>query len=327
MIAPVVRKIIQKERCLIERVLPVNGIISVETGVAVEPFDHLGECRFSQNKLEFSKGFKPSNFKTDKRFYYSGSILGKIGKEKITAPFDGNMEVDSLKRYIFSENDKQYPLLAGAWGIVKSTCKNRSVLLETQAKDLLLAASTDVHSSGELVVFPNPSDVLKQSYLENFAKGIKGKVVYVGNFVDIDVLEKAYTMQASAVLSGSAHRDAFTFAKERNFAFGLISGFGNIKTPESVYKFLSSITYRYVFFNGDQNSLRIPIKSEDIVKDADTKLLIKQLVVGDEVQVLQEPYFGLVGIVDRIYESSIFVKFGIDKKSVEVKVPNFIITE
>lgn len=327
MIAPVIRKITQKEGCLVERVLPVEGVISVETGATVEPFNHLGECKFSQNKLGFPKGFKPNNFKTNKRFYYSGCLLGKIGREKIIAPFDGNMEIDSRKKYIYSENEKKYPLLAGVWGVVKSIHQNKSVLLQTQVKDLLLAASTDVQASGELVVFPNPTDILKRSYLENFAKGIKGKVIYIGHFVGIDVLQKAYDMQASAVLSGSAHKDALDFAREKNFAFGLISGFGNIKTPESVYKFLSSISYRYVFFDGDQNILRIPVKPEDISKVEGLVPLIKQVEAGMMVQVFQDPYFGWIGTVDRTHESSIFVKFGIEKNSVEVKVPNFLIIE
>ena len=69
MIIPVVRKITQKERCFVERVLPIEGDFSVETGTAVEPFSHLGECRFSQNNLKLPKGFKPDNFKTSARFY------------------------------------------------------------------------------------------------------------------------------------------------------------------------------------------------------------------------------------------------------------------
>ena len=327
MIIPVIRKITQKERCLIERVLPADGLLSVETGTVVEPFNHIGECRFSQNKLELPKGFKPNDFKTDRRFYYSGYLLGKIGREKIIAPFDGDMEMNSGRRYIFSEGEKNYSLLAGVWGIVKSIYQNKSVLLETQAKDLLLAACTNVHSSGELVVFPNPTDILKKSYLENFAKGIKGKIVYIGHSVGVDILQKACEMQASAVLSGSAHKDAFDFAKDNNFAFGLISGFGNIKTPESVYKFLSSISYRYVFFDGDASILRIPIKPEDILKDENSMPLMKRVEIGMNVQIFQDPYFGWVGTVDKTSESSIFVKFGIDKSLVEVKVPNFLIIE
>jgi hypothetical protein len=45
------------------------------------------------------------------------------------------------------------------------------------------------------------------------------------------------------------------------------------------------------------------------------------------VQVFQNPYFGWVGVVDRVMESSIFVKFGIDKNSVEVRLPDFFIVE
>jgi len=88
---------------------------------------------------------------------------------------------------------------------------------------------------------------LKKSYLENFIKGVRGKVIYIGNFVGLDVVRRAYELGASAVLAGSCHSETFDFAKDHNFAFGIFSGFGKIKTPEDVYKYLSSVAFRYVF--------------------------------------------------------------------------------
>jgi len=45
------------------------------------------------------------------------------------------------------------------------------------------------------------------------------------------------------------------------------------------------------------------------------------------VQALQRPYFGWFGVVDRVSESSIFVKFGSDERTVEIRLPNFLIIE
>jgi len=329
MLVPVVKRIKQNSRCFIERVLPVEGNIVVSVNDRVEPFDHLGDCFFSQRELVLPKGFKPYGLKTEKRYYYSGSLLGKVGSNEVFAPYDGNLSLCE-KVYAFKEIDKKYIVLSGVWGIVKSVYGKKSILLETQTKDILLSISTKVQASGELVVFPNPTDVLKRSYLENFAKGIKGKIIYVGHNVSLDVIERAYEMEASAVIVGSAHKEVFDFAKSHNFSLGIISGFGKIKTPDVVYKMLSSVSYRYVFFEGDKNLLRVPIPFDNVNKGINANESIepiKHVKPNMTVQVLQNPYFGWIGVVDRVCESSIFVRFGIDKNSVEIKLPNFLIIE
>ncbi len=336
MLVPVVRKIKNNEKLLVERVFPVEGDWGVELVEFVEPFSRLGACRFSQNTLNLPKDFKPNNMKSTRKLYYSGSLLGKSKREKIVAPYDGYLiQVD--KKFIFEENERNYLLLSGVWGTVKSLYEKKSALIESQSKDILFCASTGESTSGELVVFPNPSDVLKRSYLENFVKGVKGKVIYIGHFVGTDVVKRAYELGASAVLSGSCHSETFDFAKSHNFAFGIFSGFGNIKTPEDIYKYLSSVSFRYVFFEGEKSILRVPVRVEDIQVSADKKVkkviepedlgYIKDIEAGMKVQVLQNPYFGWIGVVDRVAESSIFVKFGLDDRSVEVRLPNFLIVE
>jgi hypothetical protein len=335
MIIPVVRKIKENPSCFIERVFPVEGSWNVKEGDFVEPFNPLGESRFSQNEVRFPEDFKPHNFKNEKKFYYSESLLGKVGKEKIYAPFDGNLAINEGGFFTYHESERKYVLLSGVWGTVKSLHEKKSALIEAQTKDILFATGVEKHVSGELVVFPNPSDILKRSYLENFVKGVKGKTIYIGDFVGLDVVEKAFEMGTSALIAGSAHSEAMDFAKENNFAVGIFSGFGRIRTPEEIYKFLSSVSYRYVFFEGDKNILRVPVKAEDlkgvetIAGDSDTgsEDILKEVASGMRVQVFQEPYFGWTGVVDSVEESCIFVKFGLNDNSVRIKIPNFLILE
>ncbi len=351
MLVPVIRRVKEKNNCYIERVFPVDGVLSVKVGDFVRPFEHLGECRFSQNEMVLPNNFKPSNFKNNKKYYYSGSLIGKSKSEKIYASYDGNLILREDKTYVFSESEKKYILLSGVWGKVKSIFDKKSVLLETKTKDILFCSCTDVQVSGELVVFPNPTDVLKKSYLENFAKGINGKIIYIGHFVGLDIVERAIELGASALIAGSVNREVYDFAKNKGFALGIFSGFGKMKTPDNVYKFLSSVPYRFVFFEGDKNILRIPVEIENPVLKMEgntnsievsklevtstekveyleeDKDLIRNIDVGTNVQVLQNPYFGWVGVVDRVSESSIFVRFGLDKNSVEIRMPNFFIVE
>jgi hypothetical protein len=329
MLVPVVKKITENRRCFMERVFPVGGIWGVKEGDFVEPFNGLGDCRFSQNKFDLPEEFKPEDLKTPSKFYYVDTLLGKVKNEKIFAPYDGTLKEVEGGGFVFEENERKYVLLSGVWGNVKSFYENMSALIETQTKDILLAASTKFHTSGELVVFPNPSDVLKTSYLENFVKGIKGKIIYIGDYVGVDVVKRAYELEASALLAGSAHSEVFDFAKEHNFPIGVFCGFGRLKTPEEIYKFLSSVSYRYVFFEGESNLLRIPVKAEDLrpeneVAECD---IFKNIEQGMTVKVLQDPHFGQTGVVDTVGESSIFVKFGVDNVVAEVRYPNFFILE
>ena len=329
MLVPVVKKITENRKCFIERVFPVGGVWGVKEGDFVEPFNSLGDCRFSQNKLSLPDGFKPVDLKTPSKFYYVDTLLGKAKNEKIFAPYDGTLKEIEGGGFVFEENERKYVLLSGVWGNVKSFYENMSALIETQTKDILLASSTKFHASGELVVFPNPSDVLKTSYLENFVKGIKGKIVYIGAYVSVDVVKRAYELEASALLVGSAHNEVFDFAKEHNFPIGIFCGFGRLKTSEEIYKFLSSVSYRYVFFEGENNLLRIPVRVEDLnpEKEVSENAVFKNIEQGMTVQILQDPHFGQTGVVDTVGESSIFVRFSVDNIIAEVRYPNFFIVE
>lgn len=335
MLVPVSRKIIDNKKCFIERVFPVEGVWEVKIGDFVEPFSRLGSCVFSQNKMMLPLDFKPHNVKGTEKFFYVDTLLGKSKKEKIFAPYDGTLRELGDRKFIYEENPRKYFLLSGVWGTVRSLHDRSSALIETQSKDISFAYSTEFHSSGELVVFPNPSDILKKSYLENFVKGIKGKIIYIGDRVGLEVVKRAFELGASAVVAGSSHTDVYNFANKNGFSFGVFSGFGNIKTPEDIYKYLSSVSYRYVFFEGAKNILRVPVREEDIKTSNKKEAIdasinpdyVKNVEPGMRVQVLQRPYFGWFGVIDRVSESSIFVRLGSDERTVEIRLPNFLIIE
>jgi hypothetical protein len=173
--------------------------------------------------------------------------------------------------------------------------------------------------------------VLKESYLEKFSKGIKGKIVYIGHFIDENILRKAHNMGATAIFAGSASTETFNFAKSMRIRLGLISGFGKTPTPNFIFKSLDSVSYRYVFFDGRKNILRIPIPFDNQTAPTDKKemkgALVKKVQPGMTVQVLTSDKLGRIGKVDRVSQSSILVKFQGDKEATEVHIPNFLILE
>jgi hypothetical protein len=364
MYAPVLKKLVEKTETYMERCLSVPGNLFVKEGDLVRPFDRLGECVYSQKQALYPKGLKPFKYKNARQFYYEGSNLGRIGKTAIAAPFNGNLTKKDDDSFVFNAVDDKHVLLSGVWGTVQKVTENRAILIKTQTKDLLLSSSTKVCISGELVVFPNPMEILEKYYLEGFSKNNEGKIVYVGHFADMEVVKRAGEMGAAAVLAGSAYKETFNYAKKIGLGFGLISGFGKLETPEPIYKLLSIIAYRYVFLDGEKSVLRIPRSIDDSVVNVEAEIekakkalkinktskkpitlekekispvrlegesskspVVKEVTKGIDVLCLQSPNFGKIGVVDSVSESSIFVKFSSEKAAVEIKLPNFFIIE
>jgi len=92
------------------------------------------------------------------------------------------------------------------------------------------------------------------------------------------------------------------------------------------------VAYRHVFFHGDLGVLRIPMSGTEEetapAKKKKTPLkVVKKVMKGQKVQVLQKPHFGKIGVIDRVSVSSIFVRFDNELGPVEIDLPNFYIIE
>ena len=324
---PVVKKLIYNNEALIERSLPKDGYINVSVGDVVEPSDKLGTCKITYEIVELGPKFKPVKKKGVGSHFEAGMLVGSVGRSKFMAPFNGFLESEN-SGWIYRSEERDYLLLPGVWGEVIDISNNRSVLLKTQAVSVHMPISTDHFRSGELVVFPNPSDILTVQYFNNFIKSIGGKVVYVGNTITRELVNRAKEVNVGALLAGSASREVYDFAVQNGVALGLFTGFGNIDTPEYIYDFLNDITSRYVFFHGDKNSLQIPVPKENDLKPyTKPKSILKYLKKGMLVQILSSEHFGAIGLVDRVSKSSIFVKLHSNDEVVEVKYPNVVAVE
>ncbi|GIW69732.1 MAG: hypothetical protein KatS3mg101_0479 [Patescibacteria group bacterium] len=250
----------------------------------------------------------------------------------------GYMSFDETSQeYFYEEMPVKYTLLSGVWGEVQDIVPESSVLIKTKVTEIDLVAATNTFAFGELVVFPNPTEILEKYYLENFIKTTQGKIVYVGHNADLEIMNKANDLKISAVIAGSADPASFSYAKSVNLGLGVLSGFGKLETPDFIYRLINSVAYRHVFFHGDLGVLRIPMasnegklseeKTQPVLKRKALPKVVKKVVKGQVVQVLQKPHFGKIGLIDRVTGSSIFVRFGNELGAVEIDVPNFYIIE
>jgi len=333
MLAPIIRKIVENKTVMVERYLPSKGNLFVQKGDKLEPFQKLGDCLYSPNTVYFPKEFAPVKFLREKVYFQKGNLLGKLGTKKIEAESNGYMSFDaSSEEYFFEDVPAKYTLLSGLWGEVSDVVPESSVLIKTTVTEIDLVACTSNFSFGELVVFPNPTEILEKFYLESFIKTTEGKIVYIGHHADTETIKKAHDLKISAIIAGSADPTGFSFAKSVNMGLGVLSGFGRLETPDFIYKLLNSVAYRHVFFHGDLGVLRIPLSGteEETVPSKKKKSplkVIKKVMKGQKVQVLQKPHFGKIGVIDRVSVSSIFVRFDNELGPVEIDLPNFYIIE
>jgi hypothetical protein len=327
MLAPKIRKLTNSRDIFIERALPADGNLFVKVGADVKPYTVVGECSASCGKFVLPANFVPT--KTRKSFYTAGQVIGKVGKKQIAAPYSGTLEKAAAKPE-FHEVETHVNLLAGVWGTVSGLVENRSILIKTQTIDLHLAVCTNHFVVGELMVLPNSSEFARLDYIAKFVKNPVGKILYVGNNASMNTIAYALSLGVGAVLAGGCEKSVLDFAKNTALGLGIINCFGDTETPIDIFKLLNTVSPRLAFFDGERGLLRIPCKESELTKTNDaTKQLIYEVKAGDTVQVLQKPYMCKIGIVDRVGETSIFVRFGVDENekaaSVEIVQPNFFL--
>ncbi|MBI2414798.1 hypothetical protein HYV31_03115 [candidate division WWE3 bacterium] len=329
MFIPLVQKITKRNNVLVERALPKKGELDAPIGTKVEPFTRVGIAKVSYGRLPLASSLKIVRGKSVGSYFYTGEVLGILTGKKIIAPFDGVLQ-KIPNGFMFEQEERDFWLLAGVWGEVIDYVDKYSVILKTQTTDIHLAACTQNSCDGELIVFPNPSELLEMHYLERFSKDSFGKIVYTGNYVNSMMVAKAIELGVAGIIAGSAERDAFSLAKRNGVFLGSISGFGKIPTPTNVYAFLKDISNRYVFLQGSRQLLRIPVSSEFSEAEVSPDLFsgtLCELKCDLSVQVFEEPYFGWVGKVSSVTDDDVYVILDDVKDPVKIKIPNLVALE
>jgi hypothetical protein len=328
MYIPIIQKINYRNDLFLERSLPTQGYLTANIGENVQPFSKLGMSKISHEQIVFGDDLKLSRGKKLGSYFYQGEKIGSMHLIKIVAPFNGYIAKDGAN-YVFKQEERDYWLLAGAWGTVVDMIKDTSVLLKTQVIDIKFVTSTNQTLSGEFIVFPNPGEALVMEYLENLSKNLYKKIVYIGDYVTEKAISKAADLGVLGILAGGVDKAGFSYAKKAGLFLGIFTGFGQVVVPHQIFEILKRVSNRFVFVDGEHQLIRVPVPErfpDIMVKDA-TKSTLKFVKVGLEVLVLQKPFFGKIGTVDRVNENSILVKFPDKEGTTEIFVPNVLALE
>ncbi len=325
---PLVEKIHRTNDFFVERILPDVGKTFVLEGEEVEPFTKIGETKAS---YFFEKIDPGSTITRDVNSYIEKGLdiaqrrRGILRVNRLYAPYSGFIRKIVDGTYVFEQEKEFFSLLAGAWGKVSGVVENKSVLIKGSATILYCAVCTPFESEGELVVLPNPTELLEDPYFNNFTKEITGKVIYSGHFIKLENLKRAIDLGVSGIIAGGANRTTFDFAQKNGFLLAILSGYGRIPTPESIFELLSSVSNRYVFVRGQSGEILIPSPSkfsdDDIKEKEDYFVELKNDMM---VQVLERPYFGWVGNVEAINGEEVSVKLIGGGEKVSVRPTNLL---
>ncbi len=313
---PVMEKVKHTNGVLLERALPSEGGLRVSVGDKVEAFSEVGFCKYASKIVKIDASVKLHKKLKQGSRVSEGTLLGRSGLRAFRAPFSGFIEMKDSNRFLLSEKE-DFTLLSGVWGEVVDCIERNAVLIRTQTTDIHLMACTPGFIEGELIVFPNPTDILRLQYLRQYFKNVYRKVIYVGDYVDSEFMQSAIEYGVGAVLAGSAPRETFLLAKQHGVFLGVFSGFGNIPTPTDVFSILSNVSNRFVFVQGDKNMIRVPMPEPFLIKKP-YRHYIKKVVKGLRVLVFTEPDFGSVGVVEKLGKTSIVVKLEKNDRSIEV---------
>lgn len=301
-------KLNKRNNVLVERVLPFVGFINAKQGQLVEPFTKIGLTKMTLEKFELGNNFVPVKGKSIGSYCFVKEKVGVLGNTAFNAPFAGYLNRYNGK-YYFEREPNEFWLLAGVWGEVKDISESRSVLISTHCVDINMAVSTDTNFSGELIVFPNPEELLVQEYMDKFMKTAYGTVLYIGSHITKEVVEKALTLGSVGVIGGGVERDALVYGREVGIFVGALMGYGNIATPPYIFDFLKSVSNRHVFLNGDASSLRVPVPEKFPEKEIGTDIMpMKYAKKGVKVMLLTETSFGNTGVIEKVGKSTISVK-------------------
>ena len=330
---PKINKMIYKSEIFVERCLPIEGTIVVKVGDTVEPVTRLGMAKVSYGVMNIPTNLNLAKGKLEDGYFYEGEKIGNVGTKHVIAPFNGYLSKTANGTFALTQEQRDYWLLSGVWGVIADYVDKRSALIKTQALDIPLVACTHGNAAGELIVFPNPADFLTIHYLEKFAGDVSGKIIYTGDFVTPALVSRAKELNVGGIIAGSTDKSTFVLAKKQGIFLGIISAFGRTPTPPFIFDVLKQVSNRFVFVSSSRALLRLPVAAREdaasVSKQTSSTLSqhLSEVSQGKSVQVFEKPYYGWTGIIDSVQGDQIYVKLHDVSDLFKVSIPNVIVID
>jgi len=294
--ALLVKKYKYNTKSLVERQLPAAGEVTVAVGDIVKGFSKVGECLYSERSQElafegdFVKKLGDKVFSNEVVWVYKkGFIKLKEGR----APFSGiisSVDMDK-KTFVMKRPQREYSLIAGASGKVKSIVEKRGVLIESKALEVTGVAGKGGDVSGELIVMGGYKDFGGETVEGNFL----GKVLVCG-YLNSYLYSKAKFFGAFGFICGGVDYGLYK-GLPQDPSIIVTTGFGNLPMDPLLFDYLKGVVSRFVVLRPSTVQILIPEEQEPEWAKVFMEGVYTDVTEGQIVQILSQSYFGLTGTV------------------------------
>jgi hypothetical protein len=201
-------------------------------------------------------------------------------------------------------------------GVVTEVFPNEGVAVETTASFIQGIFGLGGEAYGELAMAcSGPDEVLTEAGID---EGCRGKVLVGGSLIELTALRKAVKLGAKGVVVGGFNNQdvkeilgydlgvAITGAEDMGTTLMITEGFGKIRMADRTFQLLKSLEGKRASINGATQIRAGVIRPEVVIplqKAIDKKEMQEKraasegLVIGSQVRLIRQPYFGMVAEV------------------------------
>lgn len=254
-----------------------------------------------------------------------GQIIAKKGEAQAfftktaLAPVSGVIShIDTnTGKVTISRPFKQVIINAYIRGRVSEVIENRGCVVEVPGIKINGVFGLGRETHGELkVLTEGPDQVLTP---EMITEDCKGKIIVGGSFATNEALSRALEVGVKGVITGTANYFNLTQSLGVKLGVGitgqediditviLMEGFGHLDMRREVWETLRALEGRVASINGATQIRAGAIRPEVIVPFPDytgplaqETVVDEDLKVGMRVRVVNEPYFGVTGVIEEI---------------------------
>lgn len=309
MLAPV-RHILPVTTIRRERLLPIQGKISVRKGQKVSVTDTVAEASLSPAHLllDLSRGLGLPPEKTDQHIQCkagdsvdAGDILaGPVGlaRRVVRAPKKARVVVAGGGQVLLEVQNKPFELKAALPGMVMDLIPERGVVIETTG-----ALIQGVWGNGGigfglmLVLAKTPNHVLTRDQLE---VSYRGSVILAGHCAEEDVIKMAGELPLRGLILASMAPSVIPVAEKSPVPVMILEGFGQRPMNTAAFNLLTTNEQREVAINAEPWDPYTGTRPEVIIPlpapgDTQQSKDVQVLEPGKQVYILRAPHAGKVG--------------------------------
>jgi len=320
-----------------KRVLPVDGKVLVEPGDQVKSEDILARASLSRQHLmlDASKalGVPPSEVKAllQRRVgekIEKGAILAgrrRIAGRLLRAPADGRIAAISGGQILLQVRDLSTELNARIPGKVVEIEPNRGATIECQGSWIQGVWGNGLFANGKLELLTD--DPRHTLIVDEIDMNHRGAILIGGHCSLRQALELANEVPVRGLVLGSIAASLIPVARQMNYPILLSEGFGKIAMNQKTFELLESHAGEEATLNALESGGYEGQRPEIIIPQAGAvedyvSLRAKELISGQIVRGLRDPYQGVVGEISTLLPAATLFQSGIRAQAALVLLPD-----